>query len=184
MEIQIKDIINRKYRYIKYKLSHEGHLKLIEQSLSPHLLYVSNFTWFCVARGVDRKTLVKYSKKLLLFWSLSLAWTITFIWVPCKGNLPVDNTKKCYWCLNLSRPARTHEVFNNPNVKLIKMRSYYLTCSEGWLFPIAPQEPVAMQLHKPFTLGENKEKHSKQSDHCVLVTHVALLYITAGDCVT
>lgn len=56
------------------------------------------------------------------------------------------------------------------------MRSYYLTCSEGWLFPIAPQEPVAMQLHEPFTLGENKEKHSKESDHCVLVTRGIIVY--------
>ncbi len=121
-----------------------------------------------MAKRVVRKSLDKYNKKVRLFWSSSLARTITFIWVRCKGNLPVDNTKKkCYSCLNLSRPARTHEVFSNPNVKLIKMRSYYLTCSEGWLFPIALQEPVAMQLHESFTLAENKEKHSKESNCCI-----------------
>ncbi len=165
-------------------MAHEGHLKLIEQSLSPHLLYVSNFTWFCVWQGewIEKpwlntvKSCCFSDLWVLLERSLSFGSLAKVIFL-------LTTQKKCYWCLNLSRPARTHEVFNNPNVKLIKMRSYYLTCSEGWLFPIAPQEPVAMQLHEPFTLGENKEKHSKESDHCVLDTHVALLYITAGDCV-
>lgn len=66
-------------------------------------------------------------------------------------------------------------------MEVILSSSYYLTRADGRLFPIALQEPVAMKLHKPFTLGQNKEKRSKESVCCffcnacvVIVLHCRL----------
>lgn len=67
-----------KCRYVKYILAHEGNVKLIEQSLSPHLLHVSNFTWFCVWQGewIEKAWLSKIENRFSDL--LSLARTITW----------------------------------------------------------------------------------------------------------
>lgn len=58
---------------------------------------------------------------------------------------------------------------------LVKLSSSYLTLADGWLFPIALQESVAMKLHKPFTLEQGETIQSVYRFFCSTCRHCTSL---------